>query len=227
MSFAAAAGAFSVGSLAGTVANTPGGLGATEYAGLIHAGFTMVKVPESIRFVLEGELPEQEIRIRRWHELNEDERKYLTEYFDDMPTMATNIFLKGYQWPFDAQRITGRQSSLIDMAVHQERAVRCRRVFMDFLVASNHRFRNLPERLWEESGVAIEYEHGTGLLYLLYDESQRRHAQAILQWLGPDQDLAQEWTPEQVRERATTAHQPRSVSAIGQRRQSAALWLYG
>jgi succinate dehydrogenase/fumarate reductase flavoprotein subunit len=62
-----------------------------------------------------------------------DEREFLTEYFDDMPSMATNIFLKGYQWPFDAQRITGHQSSLIDMAVHQETVVRRRRVWMDFL----------------------------------------------------------------------------------------------
>jgi succinate dehydrogenase/fumarate reductase flavoprotein subunit len=62
-----------------------------------------------------------------------DEREFLTEYFDDMPTMATSIFLKGYQWPFDAQRITDHQSSLIDMAVHQETVVRGRRVWMDFL----------------------------------------------------------------------------------------------
>jgi succinate dehydrogenase/fumarate reductase flavoprotein subunit len=62
-----------------------------------------------------------------------DEREFLTEYFDDMATMATNIFLKGYQWPFDAQRITAQQSSLIDMAVHQETAVRGRRAWMDFL----------------------------------------------------------------------------------------------
>jgi len=61
-----------------------------------------------------------------------DEREFLTEYFDDMPAMATNIFLKGYQWPFDAQRITGRQSSLVDMAVHQETVVRGRHVWMDF-----------------------------------------------------------------------------------------------
>ena len=62
-----------------------------------------------------------------------DEREFLAEYFDDMPAMASNIFLKGYQWPFDAQRITGAGSSLIDMAVHQETAVRGRRVWMDFL----------------------------------------------------------------------------------------------
>lgn len=34
------------------------GVGATEYANLVHAGFTMVEVPESIRFELTGELPE-------------------------------------------------------------------------------------------------------------------------------------------------------------------------
>jgi len=32
------------------------GVGATEYAGLIYSGFTLVKVPESIRFELTGEL---------------------------------------------------------------------------------------------------------------------------------------------------------------------------
>ena len=61
-----------------------------------------------------------------------DPREFLTEYFDDMRAMGTNIFLKGYQWPFDAQRITDRQSSLIDMAVHQETVVRQRRVWLDF-----------------------------------------------------------------------------------------------
>lgn len=34
------------------------GVGATEYANLIHSGFTLVEVPESIRFELTGSLPE-------------------------------------------------------------------------------------------------------------------------------------------------------------------------
>ena len=62
-----------------------------------------------------------------------DEREFLTEYFDSTAKLAGNIFLKGYQWPFDAQRIAGHQSSTIDLAVHQETAVRGRRVWMDFL----------------------------------------------------------------------------------------------
>ena len=62
-----------------------------------------------------------------------DPQEFLTDYFTDTATLATDIFLKGYQWPFDAQRITDHQSSLIDMAVHQETVVRGRRVWMDFL----------------------------------------------------------------------------------------------
>ncbi|MBN2451259.1 MAG: FAD-binding protein [Lentisphaeria bacterium] len=62
-----------------------------------------------------------------------DPREFLTEYFDTMERMATCIFLKGYQWPFDAQRISGQQSSLVDMAVHRETVQRGRRVWMDFL----------------------------------------------------------------------------------------------
>jgi len=91
-----------------------------------------------------------------------DEREFLTEYFDDMPSMATNIFLKGYQWPFDAQRITDHQSTLVDMAVHVETVVRGRRVFMDFL-------RNpVGADGWDEFSIdalgpdALEYLQKTG-----------------------------------------------------------------
>ncbi len=62
-----------------------------------------------------------------------DEREFLTEYYETMERLATCIFLKGYQWPFDAQRIDDFQSSLVDMAVHREIVGRGRRVFMDFL----------------------------------------------------------------------------------------------
>lgn len=60
-----------------------------------------------------------------------DERDFLVPYFDSTARMATSIFLKGYQWPFDPQRVTGQQSSLIDVLVYQETS-RGRRVFLDF-----------------------------------------------------------------------------------------------
>jgi succinate dehydrogenase/fumarate reductase flavoprotein subunit len=48
-----------------------------------------------------------------------------------MSKMATAIFLKGYQWPFDPQRIENHQSSLVDILVFNE-TQKGRRVFMDF-----------------------------------------------------------------------------------------------
>jgi succinate dehydrogenase/fumarate reductase flavoprotein subunit len=61
-----------------------------------------------------------------------DEREFLADYFPSMSKMATNIFLKGYQWPFDPQRIENYQSSLIDVLVFNE-TQKGRMVFMDFL----------------------------------------------------------------------------------------------
>lgn len=60
-----------------------------------------------------------------------DEQEFLTPFFPTMSKMATNIFLKGYQWPFDPQRIENFQSSLIDVLVFNENQ-KGRRVFMDF-----------------------------------------------------------------------------------------------
>ncbi len=61
-----------------------------------------------------------------------DEKEFLTDFFPTMSRMATSIFLKGYQWPFDPQRIENGQSSLIDVVVFNE-TQKGRRVFMDFL----------------------------------------------------------------------------------------------
>ena len=61
-----------------------------------------------------------------------DEKDFLSEFFPTMSKMATDIFLKGYQWPFDPQRIESLQSSLIDILVFNE-TQKGRHVFMDFL----------------------------------------------------------------------------------------------
>ncbi len=60
-----------------------------------------------------------------------ERRQFLHDYHRDMAHMATNIFLKGYQWPFHAERLQDGGSSLIDIAVHNEIAAG-RRVFIDF-----------------------------------------------------------------------------------------------
>jgi succinate dehydrogenase/fumarate reductase flavoprotein subunit len=60
------------------------------------------------------------------------EREFLNDYFPDMGALATAVFLKGYQWPFDPRKIAGGGSSLVDLLVYEETVVKGRRVFLDF-----------------------------------------------------------------------------------------------
>jgi len=60
------------------------------------------------------------------------EKEFLNEYFPTMGKLATAIFLKGYQWPFDVEKIKNYGSSLIDILVYQENILKGRRVFLDF-----------------------------------------------------------------------------------------------
>ncbi|MBE0461533.1 MAG: FAD-binding protein [Candidatus Aminicenantes bacterium] len=61
-----------------------------------------------------------------------NEQEFLNNYFPDMGKLATAIFLKGYQWPFDPRKIENYGSSLIDILVYQETVIKGRRVFLDF-----------------------------------------------------------------------------------------------
>lgn len=61
-----------------------------------------------------------------------DEKEFLNEYFPSFGKMVTDIFLKGYQWPFDVRKIMDYGSSLIDILVYQESVIKGRRVFLDF-----------------------------------------------------------------------------------------------
>ncbi|TFH30834.1 MAG: oxidoreductase [Promethearchaeota archaeon] len=58
--------------------------------------------------------------------------EFLREYFPSNSKLFTATFLKGYQWPFNVERIQDYGSSLIDLAVHIETLVNNRRVFLDF-----------------------------------------------------------------------------------------------
>ena len=62
-----------------------------------------------------------------------DEREFLSEFFPDIKTLAKAIFLKGYQWPFDAMKIKGSGSSLIDLLVFRESVELNRKVYIDYL----------------------------------------------------------------------------------------------
>ena len=61
-----------------------------------------------------------------------DEKEFLDDYFIDKGRLFDCIFLKGYQWPFDPRKIENIGSSIIDVMVFNETAIKGRRVFMDF-----------------------------------------------------------------------------------------------
>ena len=86
----------------------------------------------SFRWNLSGTYQQVIPRYFSTDEHGGDTQEFLNPYFPSMRTLATDIFLKGYQWPFDPQKIENRGSSLIDVLVYYETVVRGRRVFMDF-----------------------------------------------------------------------------------------------
>jgi len=60
-----------------------------------------------------------------------DRRYFLNDYFESMTQVASNTFLKGYQWPFHAGRLQDLGSSVVDFAVYNETRAG-RKVYMDF-----------------------------------------------------------------------------------------------
>src|ERR1700735_556716 len=60
-----------------------------------------------------------------------NELNFLADYYRTTQELASNIFRKGYQWPFHATRMLNFGSSLVDLAIVKERQAG-RKVFMDF-----------------------------------------------------------------------------------------------
>ena len=58
------------------------------------------------------------------------EREFLRDYFSQPQEMLKNVFLKGYEWPFDVRKLHG--SSYIDLLVYHESVILGRDVYMDF-----------------------------------------------------------------------------------------------
>jgi succinate dehydrogenase / fumarate reductase flavoprotein subunit len=60
-----------------------------------------------------------------------NERNFLADYYRTTQELASNVFRKGYQWPFHATRMLEFGSSLVDLAIVKETRSG-RKVFMDF-----------------------------------------------------------------------------------------------
>ncbi len=88
-----------------------------------------------------------------------DEREFMTEHFPTVGKLATAIFLKGYQWPFDARKIANCGSSLIDLLVYRETVKLGRKVALDFRRnIRGFRFEDLKSEAYdylEKSGALV------------------------------------------------------------------------
>jgi succinate dehydrogenase/fumarate reductase flavoprotein subunit len=91
------------------------------------------------------------------------ENDFLAGFFPSMKEMATAIFLKGYQWPFDPQKIENLGSSLIDILVFNERQ-KGRRVFLDFRQNPIGTRSMQPFNIDELEPEAFEYLQDAGAL---------------------------------------------------------------
>ncbi len=60
-----------------------------------------------------------------------DPQEFMRPYFDTVGEMASMVFLKGYQWPFDWRKVQGG-SSIVDILVYVETVLKGHRVFLDF-----------------------------------------------------------------------------------------------
>ena len=60
-----------------------------------------------------------------------NERNFLADYYRTTQELASNVFRKGYQWPFHSTRMLSFGSSLVDLAIVKETRAG-RKVFMDF-----------------------------------------------------------------------------------------------
>lgn len=83
------------------------------------------------RWVVSGTFMQSLPRFLSTDQAGEDQREFLPDYLSDPGLLLTNLFMKGYQWPFNVDNaITG--SSLLDLSVYCETKLNGRRVFLDY-----------------------------------------------------------------------------------------------
>ena len=107
--------AFAVGAIGNNLTESQFGLASIEFRWNLSGSYQQV-IPRYISTDRDGQ----------------DERDFMNDYFPDMGKLATAIFLKGYQWPFDPRKVSEYGSSLIDILVYQETVLKGRRVYLDF-----------------------------------------------------------------------------------------------
>ncbi len=122
-----------------------------------------------------------------------DEREFLTDWFADEKQALAAVFLKGYQWPFDATKLQPGGSSFVDIAVYHEMVEKGRRVFLDYRKNPFGHHRLDEENLSEE---CYHYLSASGALQETpFERLQALNPAAIKLYANHGIDLQKEMLP--------------------------------
>lgn len=117
-----------------------------------------------------------------------DSQEFLPVYFAERGEELEKIFLKGYQWPFDVRKVKDG-SSVIDLLVYKETALKGRRVFLDF----SENPRSLPIEGESLIGEAKTYlEKNEAIFGKPIDRLRKMNEPAYQFFLSKGVDLARE-----------------------------------
>lgn len=115
---------------------------------------------------------------------NGNEFDFLNDSFETVEEMCSNIFLKGYQWPFSFER--AEKSSRIDIAVHNE-IQKGRKVYLDY-TANPKGF--CFDCLDEEAKQYLEKNNATGNTPI--ERLEKLNPKAIKVYLNQNIDISKE-----------------------------------
>lgn len=119
------------------------------------------------------------------------EHNFLADYYRTTQELASNIFRKGYQWPFHATRVMDFGSSLLDMAVAHEQQLG-RKVYMDFNRNPEAVPGDLPFSLQRlDDDVRAYLENNDALAALPIERQQRMNPLSIALYKMHGHDLTQ------------------------------------
>lgn len=111
-------------------------------------------------------------------------REFLLDYLSEEATLDA-VFLKGYQWPFDTEKLSGG-SSLVDLAVYMETVQKGRRVFLDYRQNPS----GLDAGFSKLSGSAYTYLRKSGALFgTPYERLAHMNAPAVVFYRDKGIDL--------------------------------------
>ena len=95
-----------------------------------------------IRWNLSGSYQQALPRYVSTDQNGKDKKEFLNAYFPNPNKLIKSCFLKGYEWPFDSNKVFNYKSSLIDLLIYNETINKNRRVWLDYTENPDYLIKN-------------------------------------------------------------------------------------